>query len=220
LIRNFKAAVFNICYYTRDAGRRHLALFLTPNVISKIQHKKKSHFCPSICRWATSSYSMTHFKCEIQFQIIRPNTARLVASIMMRFTTNLYCNILGYDAVQFGVYILTFPRKISPQNYGQNMEVKCTFSKSNLTKAMNSKIYGEQLQKEKLNAELWSRRWLAYYSELTRNPAEYYCILYTIFLMKTETQTALLEVCWQVLWAWSCFAFQLPINTIQPITGV
>jgi len=34
------------------------------------------------------------------------------------------------------------------------MEVKCTFSKSNLTKAMNSKIYGEQLQKEKLNAEL------------------------------------------------------------------
>jgi len=72
---------------------------------------------------------MTHFKGEIQFHIIRPNTTCLVASIMMRFTTNLYCNILGYDAVQFGVNILTFPRKIFPQNYGQYMEVKCTFAR-------------------------------------------------------------------------------------------
>jgi hypothetical protein len=30
----------------------------------------------------------------------------------MTFTTNLYCDILGYDAVQFDVYILTFSRKI------------------------------------------------------------------------------------------------------------
>jgi len=29
----------------------------------------------------------------------------------MRLTTNLYCDILGYDAMQFDMYILTFPRK-------------------------------------------------------------------------------------------------------------
>jgi len=134
-----------------------------------------------------------------------------------------YKSILQYSRLwrrAFDVYILTFPRKIFPKNYGQNMEVKCTFARSYLTKAMNSKIYGEQLQKEKLSAVLWSRRRLTYYSELTRNPAEYYYIIYKIFLMKTEILTSFLEVCWQVLWAWSCFAFQLPINTIQPITGV
>ena len=64
---------------------------------------------------------MTHFKCEVQFHIIRPIKAYLVASILTRFTTNLYCDILRYDAVQFGVYILTFPRKIFSQNCGQDM---------------------------------------------------------------------------------------------------
>jgi hypothetical protein len=73
---------------------------------------------------------MTHFEGEIQFHIIRPNTPCLVASIMKRFTTNLYCEILGYGAVQFGVYILTFPWKIFPQKYGENMDVKCSFARS------------------------------------------------------------------------------------------
>jgi hypothetical protein len=117
----------------------------------------------------------------------------------MRFTTNLYCDILGYDAVQFDVYILTFPRKIFPQNYGQNMEVKCSSARSYTTKAMNSKIYGEQLQKEKLSAVLWSRRRLTYYTELTKNPAEYYHTIYKIFVMKIEILTTLLEICCQIL---------------------
>jgi hypothetical protein len=68
--------------------------------------------------------------------------------------TNLYCDILGYDAVHFDVYILTFTPKKYPQNYGENTEVKCTFPRSYWTKAMNSNIYGEQLQKEKLSAVL------------------------------------------------------------------
>jgi hypothetical protein len=38
---NFRVAVFNICYYTRNAGRRHLELFWTPKVISKIEPNMK-----------------------------------------------------------------------------------------------------------------------------------------------------------------------------------
>jgi hypothetical protein len=162
---------------------------------------------------------MTHFKREVQFHIIRPNTPYLVASIIIWFNTNLYCDILGYDAVYFDVYILTFSRKKIPQNYGQIMEVKCTFARSYYNTAMNSKIYGEQLQKEKLSAVLWSRRRLTYYIELTKNPAECYYIIYKIFIMKTEILTTLLQVCWQI-WACSCFAFKLSINIFQPITGV
>jgi hypothetical protein len=73
---------------------------------------------------------------------------------------------------------------------------------------MNSKIYGEQLQKQKLSAVLCSRRRLTYYIELTKNPAEYCYIIYKIFIMKTDILTTVLEVCWQI-WAWSCFAFGL-----------
>ena len=73
---------------------------------------------------------MTNFKREIQFHIIRPITQCLTASIMMRFTTNLYCDVLVYDAVQFDVHILTVSRKIFPRIYGQNMEVKCTIDRS------------------------------------------------------------------------------------------
>jgi hypothetical protein len=56
---------------------------------------------------------MTYFKREIQFHIVRPITPCLVASIMMIFTTTLYCDILGYDAVQFGVcFLLKYIHKI------------------------------------------------------------------------------------------------------------
>ena len=55
-----------------------------------------------------------------------------------------------------------------------NRNVKYTSARSYLTKAMTSKIYGEQLQKENFSAVLWSRRRFAYYIELTKNPPEDY----------------------------------------------
>ena len=77
-----------------------------------------------------SAYRTTHFKREIQFHVIRPITSCLVVSVMMRFTTNLYCDILGYDIMKFDMYIETLLWKTFPQNYGQNREVKYTFPRS------------------------------------------------------------------------------------------
>jgi len=53
--------------------------------------------------------------------------------------TNLYCDILGYDTMQFGMYIQAVPCKTFPENYGQNRDVKYTFARSYLTKAMSPK---------------------------------------------------------------------------------
>jgi hypothetical protein len=86
----------------------------------------------------------------------------LIASVMMRFTANLYYDILGYDAKQFDRYILNFPLETFPQNYGQNKGEKCISARSCWTKAMNSKIYGEQLNKGKLNVVLNMIKKMAY----------------------------------------------------------
>jgi len=68
--------------------------------------------------------------------------------------TNLYCDILGYDTMQFDMYIQALAWKTFPQNYGQNRDIKYTFARSHLTKAMNSKTYGKQLQIENFSAVL------------------------------------------------------------------
>jgi len=48
--------------------------------------------------------------------------------------TNLYCDILGYDTMQFDMYFQALPWKKFPQNYGQNRDEKYTFARTYLTK--------------------------------------------------------------------------------------